>query len=330
MRISKHSNKVRVQNTEIPMDMSLADSEELARGISLYYKDKKFTGQTFFTQPIVGEINWIEGLEKDANVHFRSVNLIGPNLFHVRLVGREKDIMNMCEDKTFYEILHILKTTLNDTVRSRRFIEVNGDKESWNVITSLEKKRYCIVNRVLLDKKHTHIENLLMLGDRIIGLTPDRKVVLGHITPEIFESNFDMLKVNLMDDVNKLGKVDMLGLVPNSEDSFLVTIGRMIYQIDIWGDMLHFNELEDDVKKINSVNFNHTRTIMATNNGLYEMDVMEMPNMVKATGMPRKIADRNLIDNFQMALYVDDPKILGISPAIGVFAKTTDKRVLFF
>ena len=118
--------------------------------------------------------------------------------------------------------------------------------------------------------------------------------------------------------------------MPNIENSFLATIKNTIYQFDLSGEMLRFKLLDENVKRINSVSFNNTRTIMATTEGLYEIEVIEGPNIIKAPSLPRMIVAPHLKDNFTVAMYFEDQEILGVSPATGIFAKTEDERVLFF
>ncbi len=324
------TNHINVQTNVIPPELTPEVIEETARGIALFYKNKKYTCQTFFTQPILGEINLVEGLETDADVYFRSIEWIGPNLLHVRVRGDEKDVRSMCKDKNFYNILRGISKTLNNEVHSRRYLETTSKKQGWNCIVSLDQERFNLLNYVLLDDQQIRIENIIILGDRLIGLTEDQRVVQGHLTPDILMKDDLRIKVTLLENVNKLGKIVLLGKVPNSENTFLVTVGNTIYQFDVWGDMIHLNTLDEDVKQINSVSFNHTRSIMATTNGLYEMDIQELPNMVHAVSLPRQIVNPNLKQSFQLALYVDDPYLIGMNPPMGIFAKTEKDEIMFF
>ena len=330
MRTATFTNRIKVQTNVLPTQLTTTEIHETARSIALYYKDGQFVCQTFFTPPLVGEINWVEGLERKADVHFREISLIGPNLFRLRLTGDEDKIRKMCQDDKLYTLIRGINETFTETVRKRRYIEVTGRTDHWDVLLSLDKKRYYLANYVDLDGKTTRIRNIIIVGDRLLGLTDKQEVVIGQLTPDVLEQENVNIKVNRMEEVNKLGKVDLLEPVPNSDDSFLVTIKNEVYQFNIWGELIHFNILEENVKHINSINFNHTRSIMATDNGIYEMDVMEMPNMVKPASLPRKIVNPNLGNKFKVALYVEDPYILGIHPALGVFAKTEDEKVLFF
>ncbi|MDR8390450.1 hypothetical protein NC796_04805, partial [Aliifodinibius sp. S!AR15-10] len=176
----------------------------------------------------------------------------------------------------------------------------------------------------------TRIHNVVIVGDRMIGLTPKNRCVIGQLIPDIIENTGMRMEVEPMEEVNKLGSVDLIEPVPNSEDLFLVAIKNTIYQFDIWGDMTRFDELEDEVQCINSINFNHTSSVLATNRGLYEIDVQEMPNMVKTQSLPRRISANHLRDEFEVALYTEDPYVLGIHPAVGIFSKTKDKKLYFF
>lgn len=330
MRTKSDANIIDVQTNVVPVDLTTSTIDETARGIALFYKNKQFVCQTFFTQPILGEINRVEGLEKLADVYIRSIQLVGPNIFHVRMMGDEDKVKDMCRQDSFYDLLRGIGSTLTNEVRSRRYLETTNKKDRWNCVVSLDKKKFHLLNNVLLDKKLIPITNIIVLGDRILGLTKDHKVVLGQLRAEILEREETEMQVELMETVNKIGKITLLAKAPNSEDSFLVTVNNTIYQFNIWGEMLHFNTLDESVKQINSITFNHTRSIMATSNGIYEMDVSEMPNMVRATSMPRQIINPHLKDQFQLALYVDDPYILGVNPALGIFAKNEKDQVLFF
>ena len=329
--ISNHySSRIKVQTNVMPSELTTAEINEMARGVALSYKERDFTCQTFFTPPLVGEINWVEGLIKNAEVHFREIHLIGPNLFLVRLVGEEGAISRMCQDAKFYNLLRGVDSTLTENIRVRRYIEISGSKDLWDMIVSLDKKAYYFGNKVLLKGNRVHIHNTIIIADRLLGLTDKGEVVIAHLTPDMLEKEEVLLDASLIETVKKLGKVDLLESIPNTEDSFLVSIENTIYQFNIWGDMSHFNALEDEVQQINSISFNNTRSIMATTNGLYEVDVQEMPNMVKAVSLPRHISNPCLKDNFKAAMYVEDPYILGIHPAVGIFAKTKDDKVLFF
>jgi len=330
MRPATQINHLKVQTTVLPPDLTTLEVNETARGIALFYKNNNFTCQTFFTPPAIGEITEIEGLEDKADVYFRTIELIGPNLFHVRTVGKEDKVRKMCDDPKLFNLIRGISSTLTEDIRMRRYLETTKGWDVWDVIVSLDRKAYYVANYVNLDKKRTRINNIIVVGDRLLGLTDDQKLVIGQITPDIIEKKDLLLDVSYMEEVNKIGKVDLLEPLPNTENSFLVSIKNHIYQFNIWGEMVHFDSLEDGINRINSISFNRTRSIMATDKGLYEVDVQEMPNFVRPVSLPRQIAHPNLRNNFKVALYVEDPYLLGVHPAMGVFAKTEDERILFF
>jgi hypothetical protein len=165
---------------------------------------------------------------------------------------------------------------------------------SKNVLISLDKKAFYLANNVKVEGKEMRIRNPIVVGDRMVGLTDKREVCIGQLTPDVIEKPNIKLDMELMDEINRMGKVDLLEPAPNSEDLFLVSIKNSVYQFNIWGEMAHFEELGEEVKHINSINFNHTSSIMATDNGLYEVDVKEMPNMIKAEGLPLRISSKDL------------------------------------
>ena len=330
MKKTNHINRIRVQTCDIHDEMDMRDINGAVRSISLYNKGGKFMYQGFFTQPLLGRVNSLEGLESNADIYFRSIRMIGSNLFQVSLVGDEKQVKKMCKDAKFYSLLDRIGSSMDKENRVRSYIDIAVKRDHWDIIASVDKEAHYLANRVRLNDEEIHIYNILVVGDRMLGLTRDQQVVIGQLSPDIIEKPGVLMDVEMMEDVNKLGKADHLETIPNSEDLFLVTIGNTVYQFNIWGDMTHFDELEDDVLHINSIAFNHTSSIMATNQGLYEVDVQEMPNMVRATSLPRRIAGANLSGEFQYAGYTEDPYILGIHPAIGVFTKTKDNQVYFF
>jgi len=330
MQKANHINHIKVQTNQIRDGLDIREINGVTRSISLYVKDGKFMYQGFFTQPLVGKINSLEGLEQDADIYIRSIRAIGTNLFHLSLVGEEELIRKMCEESKFYTFLDRIEATMNKDIQSRSFIDIAGDRDHWDVIASVNKEAYYLTNRVRLTDKETMIYNIIIVGDRLLGLTKDQQVVIGQLTPDIIENPHELLNVEPMEEVNKLGKAHHLETVPNSEDLFLITIKNRVYQFNIWGDMTHFDVLEDDVDQINSIKFNHTSSIMATNRGLYEVDVQEMPNMVRATSLPRRISGSKLMGEFEYAGYTEDPEVLGIHPAVGVFTKTKDNHVYFF
>src|SRR4030095_16014736 len=109
-------------------------SKEVARALLLCYRDRQFTCQTFFTQPLIGQINWLEGLKPDADVYFRESNAIGVDLFHLRLVGEEEDVRKMCGIPGFYGLLRRIDATLTADTRSRWYLDTASAKEHWAVI----------------------------------------------------------------------------------------------------------------------------------------------------------------------------------------------------
>ncbi|MCW9707940.1 hypothetical protein [Fodinibius salsisoli] len=323
-------NHIKVETNEISEDLSRTEINSTRRSIALYYRDGKFMYQNFFTQPLTGKINALEGLENKADVFFRSIRMVGSNTFHLRLVGSKEEVRKMCNDQACYKLLQGIGESLDTEVRSRRYLEVSDIHDHCDVLISLNKRAFYLANDVEVEGKDMHIRNPIIVGDRMIGLTEAREVCIGKLTPDVIEQPDVKLDMELMEDVNKLGKVDMLEPAPNSEDLFLVSIRNSVYQFNIWGEMAHFEELEEEVKHIHSINFNHTSSIMATDNGLYEVDVKELPNMIKAEGLPRRISSKDLSGDFQVAHYTEDPYVCGIKPALGVFSKTEDNRVLFF
>ena len=58
-----------------------------------------------------------------------------------------------------------------------------------------------------------------------------------------------------------------------------------------------------------------------------EVDIQEMPNMVRATGLPRQVAHSELLDGFRVARYVEDPFVLGEHPSMAIIAKTKGEKV---
>ncbi|RMF59645.1 MAG: hypothetical protein D6748_05985 [Calditrichaeota bacterium] len=324
------TNRIRVQTNQLPKELTHAEIDETARSIALFYKSGEFICQTFFTPPLLGKINWVDGLDTSAQVYFREINFIVPNLLHLRLVGDEKDIREMCRNERLYDLLKGIQSTYTEEIRSRRYLDTTVGKQHWDLIVSLDKRNYWFANNVNYKGSKTRIDHVLIVGDRLLGLTESGEVIYTQLTPEVLEKEDLLLDVQPMEEVNKLGKVDLLEAVPNSDETFLVTIKNRVYQFTIWGDMVHFDMLDEKVERINSINFNNTRTIIATTDGIYELDVIEMPNMVKPTSLPRQIANPHLKTKFKTALYVEDPYILGVHPAMGVFAKTEDEKVVFF
>ena len=324
------TKRVKVKTNILPTDLTKPEIDETARGIALFYKDDNFICQSFFTTPILGDINWIDGLDAEAQVHFREIQLIGRNLVHLRLVGNEDEVKKMCNNPKFFNLLSGISDTYTQDIKTKKYLDITVGKDRWYVIAALDRKSYYIANNVKLNGKKTRITNIIILGDMLLGLTDKREVVFGQLTPDVVEKSDNMLEVKMMDSVNKHGKIDRIEYIPNVEDSFLATSKNNIYQFNIWGDMVQFDVLDDNIKRINSIHFNNTRSIMATTDGLFEVDVVEMPNMVKANSLPRQIVNPVLKDNFKIAMYIEDPKILGIHPAQAIFAKTENEKVLFF
>jgi hypothetical protein len=96
----------------------------------------------------------------------------------------------------------------------------------------------------------------------------------------------------------------------HSEISFLASAENYIYEVSIHGDMTRFQVLEDRVKQINHIDFNRVRSLLATNEGLYEVEVEEMPQMVRSTSLPRLISHPELKGSFAVGHYVEAPYIL--------------------
>jgi hypothetical protein len=326
MRSTTH----KLQTNTIPPELTPLEINEAARGVTLFYVDNQFKSQSFFTPPLIGEINRLEGLDTEADVHFREIHQIGTNLFHVRVVAKENMLEKMFADPNLYSLLRGISSTLDENVRSRWYLETTTGREAWDVLVSLDKKSFYLVNNVKLRNKKVHIGNIIVVGDWLLGRTEEGEAVSCQLTPDVLEKENITLVVEPMESVNRLGRVDLLEAIPNSENSFLVCLSNVIYEFSIWGDMIQFNTLEEKVSKIKSIGFNSTSAILATNQGLFEVDVREMPNMVRAASLPRQVVHPDLRGSFKMAQYVEDPFVLGIHPAMGIFAKTTDDKVLCF
>jgi hypothetical protein len=116
----------------------------------------------------------------------------------------------------------------------------------------------------------------------------------------------------------------------NNELSFLACVGNCAYQVNIDGEISRFQVFDDRVKKINHVAFNSVRSLFATSDGLYELDVEELPQVVRSTSLPRMISHPELKGGFEAGLYVEDPYTLGVHPAMGILAKTEGDRVVCF
>ena len=322
------TNPIKLHTRPLPGDWTPAEAKEAARAVLLCYRHGQFTCQTFFTQPLIGQLNRVEGLSHDAEVYFRDVTLIGMGLFHLCLVGAEASVRSMCGDAGFYRLLRAIDATLTEDVRSRWYLETVRGGERWDVIVALDRKAFYVANYANLGGARTRIHNIIVVGDRLLGRTDEHKVVIGQLTPDVIEQKELLLDVTLMDSANRVGPIDLLARVPNSDEVFLACVQNRVFEFDLWGEMTRFEELDDRVEQINSVDFNHVRSVMATSEGLFEIDIQEMPNMVRAKGLPRQIVHPELRKGFQVARYVEDPIILGIHPATGIMAKTQDDEVL--
>lgn len=75
------TNPIKLHTRPLPGDWTPAEAKEAARAVLLCYGNGQFTCQTFFTQPLIGQLNRVEGLSHDAQVYFRDVTLIGMGLF---------------------------------------------------------------------------------------------------------------------------------------------------------------------------------------------------------------------------------------------------------
>ncbi|MPZ16293.1 MAG: hypothetical protein GEV06_00045 [Luteitalea sp.] len=321
-------NSLRLHTRPLPAEWTPAEGREAARAVVLCYSDGRFSCQSFFTQPLLGQLNRVEGLTPDAEVYFREIALIGMDLFHVRLAGPEKQIQKMCREPGFYDLLRAIDTTLTPEVRSRWFLETTGGKERSDVVAALDLRTFYLANYVSLNGARTKIHNIIVVGDRLVGRTERQEVVIGQLTPDVIEKEHMLLEVQPMRSVNELGKIDLLARVPNSDDVFLVAVENRVYEFDLWGEMTRFHELDERVKEIHSIDFNRVRSVLATNAGLFEIDIQEMPNMVRATSLPRQIAHTELWKSFSLARYVEDPLVLGIHPAMAIMAKTKDEKVV--
>ena len=321
------TNQLKVHTRTLPVEWTPSEHSEVARALLLCYGDDEFTCQTFFTQPLIGQINWLEGLKRDAAVYFREVNAIGIDLFHVRLLGKEGDVRDMCRETGFYGLLRGISPTLTEDIRSRWFLDTVLGRDHWDVVIDLPRKSFYVTNWVNVRKTRTRIDNVIVVGDRVLGLTSKREVVIGQLTPEIVERENVILEMEPLQYVNTLGKVDALARLPNSDEVFLVTMENRVHHFDLWGNMTSFEELPEHVKQIHSVEFNHVCSVMATSEGLFEVDIQELPNMVRATNLPRQIVHAQLGGCFKMARYIEDPMVLGIHPAVAIMAKGEDGRL---
>jgi hypothetical protein len=322
-----NTNELALQTRPLPLDWTPSDSAEAARAVLLCYAEGRFFCQTIFTQPLARHINWVSGLKQDAEVYFREITAIGLNLFHVRVVGNEDDVWAMCGEPGFFNVLQSIGGTLTEDVRSRWYLDIAGKKAQWDAIVDVQRKAFYLANDVNLRQSRTRIRNVIVVGDRLLGLTDQRKLVMGKLTPDVLESEKTILDVDAVESVNRLGKIDILAHVPNSDSVFLVTVQNRVYQFDLWGAMTSFEELPETVKQINSVEFNRARSVLATSDGLFEVDIQEMPNMVRATGLPRQVAHSELLNGFMVARYIEDPFVLGEHPSMAIIAKTKGEKV---
>jgi hypothetical protein len=110
MKTNNHTHELKVQATRIPEQMTAVEAKEAASALSLYYRNGTFTCQNFFTPPRVGQVNWIQGLETEADLHFRFIHQIGPTLFHAQVVGDEAAVRRMCGEHGFYQLLRNIET----------------------------------------------------------------------------------------------------------------------------------------------------------------------------------------------------------------------------
>jgi hypothetical protein len=212
----------------------------------------------------------------------------------------------MCGAPGFYGFLRGIDATLTEDTRSRWYLDTASGKEHWDAIVDVQRKTFYLANHVNLRKTRTRIDNIIVVGDRVLGLTGKREVVIGKLTPDVIERENVVLDLESIESVDKLGKIDSLARVPNSDEVFLITVKNRVYYFDLWGNMTGFEELPESVKQINSVEFNRVCSVLATTEGLFEVDIQEMPNMVRAKGLPRQIVHPQLREDFTMARYVED------------------------
>jgi hypothetical protein len=330
MKTLTQLNVIQVQTHDLSSQLTDEMIANTSKGLSLFYNDGRFYYQTFFTLPTIGEINRIDGIHHNGQVNFRAITKLGPMIYHVRCSARENDIRSMIENEDFYKLIHGIDKNLQPQDRSRRFLDLSTGKEQWNLLCSTQKKQTIIMNYTTSNNHKIRLTNIITLNNKLLGISKDNKVYMGTLTPEIFEKTDNRINVEPVETINQLGKVDLISQIPNTDEAFLVSVGNNIYEFTLWGDVMHFQALEDTVKRINSINFNNTRGIVATNSGLYEMDVLEIPNMVKPYGLPKQIVNPLLKKEIEMALYVEDPEILGMHSAVGVITKTANNNVLFF
>ncbi len=199
------TNQLKVHTRPLPADWTPTESAEVARALLLCYCDGQFTCQTFFTQPLIGQINWLEGLKADGQVYFRETTAIGLDLFHLRLVGKEEDVRKMSREPGFYGLLRGIDATLTDETRSRWYLDTASGKEHWDAIVDVPRKAFYLANDVNLRKTRTRLKNLIIVGDRVIGLTAKHEAMIGQLTPDVIEREHVLPDVEPLENVNKLG-----------------------------------------------------------------------------------------------------------------------------
>ena len=209
------------------------ETNEIARGVSLYYKNGRYSCQTFFTPPRIGEINWVEGIEREADVCFRSIRLIGNNLLHIHCMGTEIKVRQVCSEPMFFQMLQALSSTFTETIRSRVYLDSTDGREKWDAIVSLDKRNCYLANYVDIGGIKTRLRDITIVGDRLLGLTDEGSIVMSQLMPEMFEKENFRLDVSYVDEFSKAGRIDMLAPVPNSEISFIACSQNNIYEFDI-------------------------------------------------------------------------------------------------
>ena len=225
--------------------------------------------------------------------------MIGNNLFIFTASARKKKCARFAETPPCTASSEDSAALSAKEVRSRWYLDTTSGLEKWDCILSLDKKAYNLVSYVNFEKKKTHIEEVIVVRDALLGLMGDGKTVMGQLTPDILGKKEAMLDVALMEGVNTLGKIALLVAVPNSETSFLACVKNLIYPCNLDGRMIRFEMLEDRVKRIQSVDFNHTSSLAATNDGLFEIEAEELPNMVRVASLPRQISHSDLKGGFR-------------------------------
>lgn len=328
--VGPNHNLMRLQTNAISPEPNQLEIDAMSRSVALYRKDGKYNSQNFFTPPRIGEVNWLEGFETAADVYIRSISLKGSNLFHVRLIGSEAEVRKVCADASFFNLLRGISHTFSQESRAKRLIDITTDRDRWDAIASLDKNKCYLANYAEMNDSVMRIENVVVVADQLFGLTKDGMAVQGQLTPHMMETDGAVLQVAPVEHLNALGKIDLIAHIPNSESSLLVCVKNNIYQCTIWGDVFRFETLDDRVKRIKSIDFNRVRSLLATNDGLFEIEVEEMPNMVRPTALPRLISHPELRASFKFGHYVEDPYILGIHPAVGILAKTETQKVACF